>query len=131
MKKFLMFCTLALVISSCSYTVYDMNKGELKIAKKDSYLVHYSTTVPSGTSAKIVYTDLDNANVEIDNVSGKWEKSIDLRSGQDVVFKVDVKLPQTTPRPQLVTVITVDGEKVSEETQSGKNANYRFGFKLP
>jgi hypothetical protein len=131
MKNLLCFCVLAFIFSGCSYTVYDMNKGELKIAKKASYLVKYTTDIPAGTTAEISYTDLNNTIQKVKDATGKWEKAIELPSGQDIKFRVDVKLPQTNPASKLITSETVDGVVVDEQVQTGKKVMYRFGFKLP
>ena len=131
MKNTIYLCVLAFLLASCNYTVYDMNKGLLKISKKDSYLVKYAAEIPAGTAAEISYTDKGNTLQTVKDATGKWEKVVDLSSGQEVMLKIDVKLPQTNPASQLTTVQTVDGVVVDEKVQTGKKVMYRFGYKLP
>ena len=131
MKNTIYLCVLAFLLASCNYTVYDMNKGLLKISKKDSYLVKYAAEVPAGTTAEISYTDKGSVTQIVKGATGKWEKVVDLSSGQEVMLKIDVKLPQTNPASQLTTVQTVDGVVVDEKVQTGKKVMYRFGYKLP
>jgi hypothetical protein len=40
--------------------------------------------------------------------------------GQEVMLKIDVKLPQTNPAGQLSTVQTIDGVVTDENVQTGK-----------
>lgn len=131
MKNTIYLCLLAFLLAGCSYTVYDMNKGLLSIPKKDSYLVKYSIDIPAGTTAAISYTDKGNAAQTVKDATGHWEKSVDLPSGQEVMLKIDVKLPKANPASQLITIQTVDGTVVDNKVQTGKNVMYRFGYKLP
>jgi hypothetical protein len=131
MKKYIYLFIIAIVASSCSYTVYDMSKGELKIAKKSSYQVEYTSEIPAGTSALISYQDKDNVRHIEEHHMGNFNKIVELPSGQGVKLTIDVKLPKTDPASQLVTTIKVDGEVVDTKTQSGKKVLYRFEFKLP
>jgi len=131
MKKYLYLFLLAIVTSSCTYTIYDMNRGELKIPHKDSYQVQYMADIPAGTTATITYRGENNVKYIEEAYKGKLDKVFTLPSGQDVKFTVDVKLPKTTPASKLSTFIKVDGEIVSEQIQTGKNVKYRFEFKLP
>ena len=131
MKNAIYLVFVAFILSSCNYTIYDMNKGELKIAKKVSYQVNYVTIVPNNTKAGITYTDKDNKQHTEQHAGGRWEKTIELPSGTSVKFEVKTKLAKTDPPGNLVTTIKVDGETVSEEVQTGKNVTYAFGFKLP
>ncbi|WP_166727600.1 hypothetical protein [Mucilaginibacter gilvus] len=55
MKNTIYLCVLAFLIAGCNYTVYDMNKGLLKISKKEVYVVKYTTEIPAGTTAEISY----------------------------------------------------------------------------
>jgi hypothetical protein len=122
---------MALIWSSCSYTVYDMSRGELKIARKASYQVNYVTIAPNDTKVEVTYTDKDSKQHTEQFNGGRWDKTIELPSKQSVVFKVKTKLAKTSPVSNLVTTIRVDGAPVSEEVQTGKNVTYTFGFKLP
>lgn len=131
MKKFLLFSVVALIVSSCSYTVYDMAKGKLGIAPKATYTVNYHTEIPAGTTATISYTDADNTRHTEKEYKGKLDKTVMLPSGQDVKLTVDVNLPKTNPASQLVTTIKVDDDVVDTKTQTGKKVLYRFEFKLP
>jgi hypothetical protein len=131
MKKYIYLFIVTIIASSCSYTVYDMSKGELKIAKKSSYKVEYITEIPAGTTATITYRDKDNTRHTEEKYKGKLDKIVELPSGQDVKLTVDVNLPKTTPASTLITTIKVDGEVVDTQTQSGKKVLYRFAFKLP
>ena len=131
MKKLLYLTLIALIVSSCSYTVYDMNRGPLKITPKTTYLVEYMTDIPAGTTATITYINKGNVKYIEQKYTGKFDKTIELPSGQNIKFTVDVKLPKTTPASRLSTFIKVDGEIVSEQIQTGKNVKYRFAFKLP
>jgi hypothetical protein len=131
MKNAIYLCILAFLLAGCNYTVYDMNKGLLKISKKKTYLVKYSVDIPAGATAEIGFTDKGNATQIVKGATGKWEKAVDLPSDQEVMLKIDVKLPQTNPASQLTTVQTVDGVVVDEKVQTGKKVMYRFGYKLP
>lgn len=131
MKKILYFFVIALITSSCSYTVYNMNRGELKIAKKDTYKVNYVTNIPPGTTATITYINKNNTTHTEELYKGSLNKTVELPSGSAVKFTVDVKLPQTDPVSKLETFVKVDGEIVSEQIQTGKGVKYRFEFKLP
>ncbi|MGY4536742.1 hypothetical protein ACVW0P_001156 [Mucilaginibacter sp. UYNi724] len=131
MKKYIYLFVIALIASSCSYTVYDMAKGRLDIAPKATYNVNYITEIPAGTTATISYIDKDNTRHVEKEYTGKLDKSVVLPSGQDVKLTVDVNLPKTNPASQLVTTIKVDGEVVDTKTQTGKKVLYRFEFKLP
>jgi hypothetical protein len=131
MKKNIYLFLITLIASSCSYTVYDKSKGELKIAKKSTYKVEYITEIPAGTAANITYRGENNVKYIEQHYKGKMDKVVTLPSGQDVKFTIDVKLPKTTPASQLVTTIKVDGEVVDSQTQTGKKVLYRFEFKLP
>lgn len=131
MKKILYLFLLTIIASSCSYTVYDMSRGELKIARKDTYKVEYMADVPAGTTATITYRGENNVKYIEEAYQGKLDKVVTLPSGQNVKFTVDVKLPKTTPASKLTTFVKVDGEIISEQIQTGKNVKYRFEFKLP
>ncbi|RWY57115.1 hypothetical protein [Mucilaginibacter gilvus] len=67
----------------------------------------------------------------VKGATGKWEKAVDLPSGQKVMLKIYVKLPQTNPASQLSTVQTIDGVVMDEKVQTGKKVIYRFCYKLP
>ncbi|MFD0764114.1 hypothetical protein ACFQZI_04580 [Mucilaginibacter lutimaris] len=131
MKKLLYLSLIAFIGSSCSYTVYDMSKGELPIAKKSTYKVEYTSEIPDGTTALISYQDVNNVRHIEEHHKGNFNKAVELPSGQNVKLTVDVKLPKTSPASQLVTTIKVDGEVVDTKTQTGKKVLYRFEFKLP
>ena len=132
MRKIILFALIAFVISSCAYTTYNMNRGELKIAKKATYAVNYTTIVPNGVPATISYTDKDGSQQKNEFAAGgRWEKAIDMPSGTAIEFHVDVTLPKTDPAGRLVTNVKVDNKIVSEQIQTGKKVKYRFAFKLP
>ncbi|MBD1394875.1 hypothetical protein [Mucilaginibacter glaciei] len=93
-----------------------MNRGELKIAKKATYTVNYTTLIPNGTPAEISYTDKDGAqHTDKYATGGRWEKVIEMPSGTAIKFHVDVTLPKTEPAGRLVTTIKVDNKVVSEQ----------------
>ena len=131
MKKYLYIFILAIVTSSFHYTIYDMNRGELKIPRKDTYQVEYMADIPAGTTAVITYRGENNVKYIEQSYKGKLDKVVTLPSGQNVKFTVDVKLPKTTPASNLTTFVKVDGEIISEQIQTGKDVKYRFEFKLP
>lgn len=131
MKKYLYLFILAIVTSSCHYTIYDMNRGELKIPRKDTYQVEYMADVPAGTTATITYRGERNVKYIEQSYKGKLDKVVTLPSGQNVKFTIDVKLPKTTPASKLTTFVKVDGEIISEQIQTGKDVKYSFEFKLP
>jgi chromosomal replication initiation ATPase DnaA len=131
MKKYFYLFILAFVASSCSYTVYDMNRGKLDITKKETYQVEYITDIPAGTTATITYQGKDNTKYIEKLYKGKLDKTVELPSGKDVKFTVDVTLPKTQPASSLVTIIKVNGENNNSQTQTGKNVKYSFEFKLP
>jgi hypothetical protein len=131
MKKILYLFILAIVSSSCNYTIYDMNRGDLKMAKKATYQVEYMTDVPEGTTATITYRGENNVKYIEQSYKGKLDKVVTLPSGQKCIFTVNVKLPKTTPKSSLHTLVKVDGETIVEENQSGKNVKFSIGFTLP
>jgi hypothetical protein len=131
MKKYLYLFIVALIASSCSYTVYDMSRGELKMTKKATYMVNYMTDIPKGTTATITYSDKDNTKHIEKLYSGKLDYTVELPSGKNCDFTVDVKLPQTTPASSLHTYVKVDGEAITDQNQTGKDVQFRFKFKLP
>ena len=131
MKKHLYLFIIGLIGSGCSYNVYDMNRGDLKIAKKATYMVNYMTDIPKGTTATITYSDKDNTKHIEKLYSGKLDYTVELPSGKSCYFTVDVKLPKTTPPSSLHTYVKVDGETITDQTQTNKEAQFRFAFKLP
>jgi hypothetical protein len=131
MKKYLYLFVLAIVASSCNYTIYDMGRGQLKIAQKATYMVNYVTDIPQGTTATITYSDKDNVKHTEERYSGKLDYTVEMPSGKKCKFTVDVKLPKTTPKNSLHTYVKVDGETITDETQSGKDVKFRFWFTLP
>jgi hypothetical protein len=131
MKNTIYLAFITLILSSCNFTIYDMNKGELKISRKASYQVNYVTIAPNDTKVEITYTDKDSKQHTEQFAGGRWDKTVELPSKQSVVFKVKTKLAKTSPVSNLATTIKVDGTPVSEEVQTGKNVTYAFGFKLP
>lgn len=131
MKKYLYLFIFVIVASSCNYTIYDMGRGELKMAKKATYQVEYMTDVPEGTTATITYRGENNVKYIEESHKGKLDKVITIPSGQKCEFTVDVKLPKTTPASSLHTYVKVDGETITEENQSGRNVKFRFWFTLP
>ena len=131
MKNTVYLAFITFILGSCNITKYDMNKGELKIARKASYQVNYVTIAPNYTKVEVTYTDKDSKQHTEEFNGGRWDKTIELPSKQSVVFKVKTKLAKTVPGSNLVTTIKVDGTPVSEEVQTGKNVTYAFGFKLP
>jgi hypothetical protein len=131
MKKYLYLFLLAIVTSGCNYTIYDMNRGDLKMAKKDTYQVEYMADIPEGITATITYRGENNVKYIEESHKGKLDKVVTLPSGQKCSFTVDVKLPKTTPKSSLHTFVKVDGETIVEENQSGKNVKFRIGFILP
>jgi hypothetical protein len=131
MKKHLYLFILTIIASSCNYTIYDMNRGDLKITKKTTYMVNYMTDIPAGTTATITYSDKNNTKHIEKLYSGKLDYTVELPSGKHCYFAVDVKLPQTTPASNLHTFVKVDGETITDQTQSGKNVKFRSRFKLP
>ncbi|GGH20166.1 hypothetical protein [Mucilaginibacter phyllosphaerae] len=131
MKKLIYLLLISVVAAGCSYTTYNMNRGALKIPQKPTYQVEYMADIPAGTAATITYINKGNVKYIEQKYTGKFNKIIELPSGQDVKFTVDVSLPKTTPASRLATFVKVDGEIVSEQIQTGKNVKYRFEFKLP
>jgi hypothetical protein len=131
MKKLLYLSLVTLIASSCSYTVYDMNRGDLGVAKKATYMVNYMTDIPTGATATITYSDKDDTKHTEKLYRGKLDYAVELLSGKDCHFTVDVKLPKTTPPSSLHTYVKVDGVTITDQTQTGKNVMFRFGFKLP
>jgi hypothetical protein len=131
MKKISYLLLFALIASSCTHNVYDMNVGTAKIAKNASYRVEYIADIPAGTTANISYTDKNNATHNEKLYKGKLDDTIDLPSGSEVEFAVDVKLATTGRAGKVITAIKVDGETINSQTQSGKNIEYRFKFRLP
>ena len=129
---FLLACSVILLLfSGCRISIYHINRGNDDISKKDVYNVTYSTIIPDGVTAKITYFDKQGAKVKLTNVTGKWEKSDQYASGQDMFFKVTLKLLDTTPQQKVSSAITIDGKIVTEQIQTGKNVKFRVAFKLP
>lgn len=108
-----------------------MNRGELKIAKKDTYQVEYITEIPAGAKAKMYYIGAKNVQYYEEEYIGKFDKTYTIKSGKAIKFTVDAKLPKTTPELSVRTMVKVDGEVVTDQTQSGTNVNFSFQFKLP
>ncbi|MBB5397601.1 hypothetical protein [Mucilaginibacter sp. AK015] len=131
MKKHLYLFVIAILAASCSYNVYDMNRGELNLAKKDTYQVEYMTDIPQGTTATISYTDKDNTQHIEKLYTGRLDYTVELPSGKSCYFTVDVELPKTTPTSSLHTFVKVNGETITDQTQTNRNAKFRFAFKLP
>jgi hypothetical protein len=131
MKKLLYLSLIALFACSCTYTVYDMNRGDLNLPKKATYMVNYMTDIPQGTTATITYSDKDNVKHTEKLYTGKLDYTVELPSGKSCNFTVDVNLPKTTPASSLHTSVKVDGQTITDQTQTGKNVMFRFAFKLP
>ncbi|MCO5934370.1 hypothetical protein NAF17_02360 [Mucilaginibacter sp. RB4R14] len=93
-----------------------MSKGGLKIAKKSTYQVEYTSEIPDGTTALISYQDKDNVRHVEKHHKGNFNKTVELSSGQGVKFTIDVKLPKTDSATQLVTTIKVDDEVINAKT---------------
>jgi hypothetical protein len=130
LKKYICLPVIAFILSSCSYAIYDMNSGELKVPKKDTYVVNYSTAIPDGAEAKITYTDKDESH-SLEHVTGKWVKEVILPSGRECALNVDVKVPKQASTKTMITSITVNGQSIAQQTQGGKKVKFHFGFKLP
>ena len=120
-----------LSLSSCRLSIYHVNRGNSDIIKKDAYSVTYSTVIPDGVKANIIYIDKEGAKVILKNVTGNWEKSDQYTSGQEMFFKVTLKLRNSTPHQKVSSAVTVDGKVITEQIQTGKNVKFRVAFKLP
>lgn len=132
MRQLITFGALLIILmSGCNYSIYQVNKGNGGIDKKESYQVIYRTAIPDHTDAKITYISNGNSKVVLNHVTGQWEKSAEYKSGEEMLFKIDVKLPAAVPHKKLSTSITINGKVFSEYIQTGKNIRYRVKFKLP
>ncbi|MBL4678927.1 MAG: hypothetical protein JKY70_22450 [Mucilaginibacter sp.] len=131
MKKLLYLIVITILASGCHKTIYNMNRGELKIAKKDTYQVEYITEIPAGTKAKMYYIGEKNVQYFEEDYTGKFHKTYTIISGKAIKFNIDVKLPKTKPEGGIHTIVKVDGEAITDQTQSGTDIDFRFQFKLP
>ena len=131
MKKLLYLFFIAIATSGCHKAIYDMNRGELKIAKKSTYQVEYITEIPSNATAEMTYIGADKTDYIEKLFTGKLHRTFTIKSGRTVRFTIDSKLPKTTPEGSVHTIVKVDGEPVTDQTQSGTIINFRFEFKLP
>ncbi|WP_412466623.1 hypothetical protein [Pedobacter sp. KLB.chiD] len=121
MHKYIVYLIIAF-LSACSYGTYKMNKGILNIATKASYNVTYK--VVASSSATVTFTDESGNQKTLENISGEWEKSIEMKSGQKVQFAVYSK------NKQLASVL-VDQKPVSTIEKTNKTAHYSLSFVLP
>lgn len=119
------------LFGSCNYSLYQVNKGNASIKKNESYHVIYTGIVPEGAAAKITYIDAGQSKITLNHISGKWVYDAVFKPEQEMLFKIDVRLPASTPRKKLSTSIVVNGEVFSEYIQTGRNVRYRVKFKLP
>lgn len=108
-----------------------MNRGELKIAKKDTYQVQYITDIPAGAKAKMYYIGDKNVQYYEEDYTGKFDKTFTIKSGKAIKFTVNAKLPKATPEGSIHTIVKVDGETITDQAQSGTNIDFNFQFKLP
>ena len=131
LHRVLVCSVLILFFSGCNVSIYHVRKESGDISKKDFYTVTYSTVIPDGTRAKITYLNKEGAEIVVKNVIGKWEKSDQYPSGQEMLFIVTSKLPDTKPRQQIYSAIMVDGKIFAEQSQAGKNVRFRVAYKLP
>ncbi|QXU41502.1 hypothetical protein [Pedobacter sp. D749] len=122
MQKYIIYILIITFLSACSYGTYEMNKGQLNIATKASYSVTYK--VLASSSATVSFTDESGNQKTLENISGEWEKSIEIKSGQKVQFTVDSK------DKQLASVL-VDQEPISTIDKNNKTAHYSLSFVLP
>jgi len=122
MQKYIIYILIITFLSACSYGTYEMNKGPLNIATKASYSVTYK--VLASSSATVSFTDESGNQKTLENISGEWEKSIEIKSGQKVQFTVDSK------DKQLASVL-VDQEPISTIDKNNKTAHYSLSFVLP
>ena len=122
MQKYIIYILIITFFSACSYGTYELNKGPLNIATKGSYNVTYK--VSASSSAKVTFTDESGNQKTLENISGEWEKSIVIKSGQKVQFTVDSK------DKQLASVL-VDQEPISTIDKNNKTAHYSLSFVLP
>jgi hypothetical protein len=118
-------------LGSCNLSIYQVRKGSGDLSKKEFYTVTYFTEIPDGATAKITYINKEGAKLMLKNIAGKWEKSDQYQSGQEMLFKVTLKLPDSKPQRKLSTAITIDGKVFAEQVQTGKNVKFRVVFKLP
>jgi hypothetical protein len=131
MKNTKYFAVLALLLSGCGYTTYNMNKGNLKLASQSNYSVSYQTNIPQGANATIWYTTKGGTEQKMEHVTGSWTKTVDLPSGQAVLLKINTRLPKADTVNKLNTIIKVNNEIVSQQIQTGTNVRYQFAFQLP
>ncbi|NII84234.1 MULTISPECIES: hypothetical protein [unclassified Pedobacter] len=122
MQKYIIYIFIITFLSACSYGTYELNKGPLNIATKASYNVTYK--VLASSNATITFTDESGNQKTLENISGKWEKSIDIKSGHKVQFTVDSK------DKQLASVL-VDQKPISTIDKTNKTAHYSLSFVLP
>jgi hypothetical protein len=126
-KKVLLILVACFTLSSCNYTIYYTNWHTLKVAKKSTYVVNYLTEIPDGAEAKISYTGKDK-NYTLEHITGRWQKQVTLAPGQKGRFEVHIK---TDLVKTLVSSLTVNGESITQQTQTGKNVIFRIAFELP
>ncbi|SFA43039.1 hypothetical protein SAMN04488511_103240 [Pedobacter suwonensis] len=122
MHRYIVYILSIAFLSACSYGTYEMNKGPLNIAAKASYKVTYK--VLASSSATVTFTDESGNQRTLENISGEWEKSIEIKSGQKVQFTVDSKDKQQAS-------VLVDQRPVSDIEKTNKTAHYSLSFVLP
>ena len=130
--QLILTCSVMLLfLSSCNYKLFYVTKGSEGIIKKEVYNVVYSTNIPDGRNAKITYITNEGKKVSLKNVTGKWEKTDQYQSGQEMLFKVTTKLEDKTNDEELSSAITVDDKIFAEHILTGKKVIFRVAFKLP
>lgn len=126
LKSIVFLAFIIILLSSCSYGTYELNKGPLDIEAKANYTVTYKVTAPN--NATISFTDESGEQKMVENVSGEWEKTVQIKAGQKVVFNVDAKGENKGLQQ---TAVFVDQKLVSEMSKTGKVSHYRLSFVLP
>jgi uncharacterized protein YqfA (UPF0365 family) len=127
MKNFFTCLLLVFMLSGCSISVHYVRKGKIDVPQKDHYTVTYKANFSEGLNAKIRYTDEQGNIQKLKDISGHWEKTVILKSGENV----HVSIITSGEKSKADYKVLVDDEVISEHILTGKKLKYNFGFVLP
>lgn len=126
MKKIIGFLLLMLGVSSCSMSVYMVNKGQLKLAQRENYQVTYQVDLPAPLKGTISYTDVNGAT-KLKDVTGIWQEHVQLQKGSKVNFKLDAKGEKATGTCK----IWVDDQVIVQHILTNRKLKFNVNFILP
>ncbi|MCZ4245376.1 hypothetical protein [Pedobacter punctiformis] len=134
MKNTIILFLIIILFSSCTTLLtkfgsndYTLNKGKIDIPKKDHYIVLYKANFAEGLKAMISYTDENDKQIELKDVTGNWEKSVVIKSGSKVIFDTIAK--GSAGKGEYA--VLVDEKIISEYILSNRKLHYQLNFDLP